>query len=202
MEQELEWEIGKTYRMRRGAGVKKEFLESEAISPPIQQKVFDFYGYKHFTVLSLDRCRDVGTTSLGDCEGLTPFILSERHLFEEVPVKEPVPDDLDSKLDPIKLTVEEVNAGIVAGIENLDKGAELRKLLEAAIYTMPFHLNLNYEKVEIKSLEQLEKFLKRKVKAKARNVEENIKFIQKRIDADEKTVIGAKNDHALLKSVL
>lgn len=202
MEQELEWEIGKTYRMRRGAGVKKEFLESEAMPTYIQQKVFDFYGYKHFTVLALERCRDVLETSLGDCEGLNPFVASERHLFEEVPTKEPVPDDLATTLDPIKLTVQEVNAGIVAGIENLDKGAELRKLLEAAIQTMPFYLNLNCEKVQIKSLEQLEKLLKRKVKAKARNVEDIINGLEKRIGADEKSLTDAKNEHTFLKSVL
>lgn len=201
MEQELKWEIGKTYRMRRGADVKKEFFGG-IISEHTQKIVFDFFGYKHFIVEGLDRDGDVTLTSLGYCEGLYPFVAGERHLFEEVPAKEPVPDDLDSNLDARVITAEEMEAGINAGIENLDKGASLRRLLEAAIYTMPFHLNLNYEKVEIKSLEQLEKFLKRKVKAKARNVEENIKFIQKRIDADEKTVIDAKNDHALLKSVL
>ena len=198
MKQELKWEIGKTYRMRRGADVKKAFIESGEISTSIQQKVFDFYGYKHFTVLSTDRDGDVGETSLGDCDGLNPFIAKERHLFEEV--KKGVYDEVGEKVGVI--TAEEMEAGINAGIENLDKGASLRRLLEAAIYTMPFHINLNCEKVQIKSLDQLEKFLTRKVKAKVRNVEESIKFFQKRIDEDEKTVIDAKNNHALLKSVL
>lgn len=201
MEQELKWEIGKTYRMRRGAAIKKEFIEKSRAPERIQKQIFDFFGYKQFTVTEMDYTGSVVETSLGNCHGLDPFFADELKYFEEVPAKEPV-DDLDSKQDAVSLTVEEINTGINAGIENLDKGAELRNLLYAAIYTMPFHLNLNYEKVEIKSLEQFEKFLKRKVKAKARNVEENIKFIQKRIDADEKTVIDAKNDHALLKSVL
>lgn len=206
MEQELQWEIGKTYRMRRGAGIKSAFIYESACAVEIQQKIFAFYGYKHFTVEVVDSEGTVELTSLGEltCDS---FYQSELKYFEEVPMKKPVVDDLESAIDALADKEKEqldrdLLTGIVDGLDNREKGAELRNLLHAAIQTMNFHLNVNYEKVDIKSVAQLEKFLRRKVKAKLRNTEDNIKGYEKTIDHNTKLAGDAKKDSDLLRSVL